>query len=95
MGLIKQYKRSNLYVIRAPKRNEKEHRAQKFEEMMGGNFLDFTKDIKVQSLEAQQSPNLIMLKNSIPSCIIIKMLNNKTKKKAWKQPKKNNITPLG
>lgn len=58
MGLIKQYKRSNLYVIRVPKGNEKEHGAQKFEEMMGGNFLDFTKDIKVQESRSSTKSKL-------------------------------------
>ena len=93
-------KRSNFHIIRVPEGEKffssSHFRAEKvFEKIMAKDSSNLVKDTNLQIQEAEQTPDKINPKKSMPRHIIIKLLKLKTKKKPWEQPEKNNILPIG
>ena len=79
-------KRSNFHIIRVPEGEKffssSHFRAEKvFEKIMAKDSSNLVKDTNLQIQEAEQTPDKINPKKSMPRHIIIKLLKLKTKKK--------------
>ena len=75
--------RSNICVIGVLEGEEKEGKAKNLlKEIKSPNLLNLSKDMHLQTQEAEKIPNRIYPKKSSPRHIIVKLLKPKTKKKS-------------